>query len=115
MPWAALTLAAIVATGALVALVLIALKLSRIVLRAVHETTSAHTSTLATLERIHGRNMEQISSMADRFMALDFASFKAYEAAGVAEEGGFELPEEYGRVERPLAGGRYAVVGADAE
>jgi len=105
----------LVALGALVALVLASLKFSRTSKDVADVFVSAHATTLGSLERIHQSNMQQLSTMADRFMAMDFAQFKGYQAAEIAEEGGFEMPEEPTRVEVVLPGGRVRTVGAEDE
>jgi hypothetical protein len=91
----------------------IALKLFRSSVEIAQTFTDAHNSTLATLERVHNRNMKQLQEMADRFMSLDFTLFKNYQLAEAAEEGGFEEPEEEMRVERYTGGGGVVPIGAE--
>jgi len=54
----------------------------------------AHRATLASLERTHERNVAQINTVLDRFMALDFQLFKSYQLAEQADVGGFDEPTE---------------------
>ena len=56
--------------------------------------TRAHNDTLASLERIHDRQTKALEGVLDRFMALDFSLFKAYQSSEDAEAGGFEEPED---------------------
>jgi len=63
----------------------------------------AHNNTLKTLEAVHAKNIAQTQDVLDRFMALDFSLFKAYQSAENAEFGGFSDPtgneeEELGQV-----------------
>ena len=114
MVWAALTIAAFIATVSVVSTVVIAVKLSRNAADEAARYIVAHQSTLASLERIHDKQMQHFQTLADRFMAMDFQQFKSYQLSENAEEGGFEYPEEWGRVERPMPGGRVAVsIGAE--
>lgn len=115
MIWAALTISAVVAVSSIIGAVFIAVKLSQRSAEQANVFTVAHESTLASLERIHEKNMNHFQTMADRFMALDFTQFKTWQSVGETSEGGFEEPDEPTRVERPLRDGRYAVVGADRE
>lgn len=111
MTWAALSIAAFVATVSVVGAVVIAVKLSRNAADEAARYVTAHAETLASLERVHDKNMQQLSTMADRFMALDFSQFKSFQMSETAEEGSFELPDDLVRIERPMPGGRTAVVG----
>jgi len=93
MTWAALIVGILFATGSMGLLGYIALKLFRSSAEIARATSVAHQRTLEFLEHIHDRNMDQLSQMADRFMALDFATFKNYQLAEAAEFGGLEEPE----------------------
>lgn len=76
----------------------------------------AHKATLETLERTHERNVAQNSSVLDRFMALDFSLFKAYQSTEGAEEGGFTDPDEDEEgAFTVVRGGREMLVGAGVE
>jgi hypothetical protein len=55
---------------------------------------TAHAKTLQTLETVHSRNMKQLDSLLDRFMALDFQLFKAYQDSEEPMVGGFEAPDD---------------------
>jgi hypothetical protein len=60
--------------------------------------------TLDHAETMHSRNAAQLDGVLDRFMAVDFASFKGFQAAENAEEGAWEPPdEEQEAEERPFA------------
>lgn len=113
--YAALIAGTVVVTVALVAVVLLAVKFFTRSVEEARVFAQAHESTLASLERIHDKNMQQLSSMADRFMALDLNQFKGWQSVGEVEEGGFEEPDEPARVERQLVGGRFSVVGEGRE
>lgn len=94
----------------------IALRLFRSSVEIAVTFATAHGKTLDALQRIHDRNMEQLAEMADRFMSLDFTTFKAYQMAASAEEGGIEAPGEGEvRVERITATGNVIPIGADLE
>jgi len=58
---------------------------------------------LSTLERVHQSDGKRIDQILDRLMAMDFATFKNYQLAEQADEGGQEFPEEEATViqERP--------------
>lgn len=49
---------------------------------------------LSTLERVHTNDGQRIDTVLDRLMAKDFETFKNYQLAEEAEEGGIETPEE---------------------
>lgn len=58
---------------------------------------------LQTLERVHANDGKRIDQILDRLMAMDFETFKNYQLAEQAEEGGQEIFEEEATVmlERP--------------
>jgi hypothetical protein len=83
MIWAALALSAfviVVLSATLVAVALVSFK-----------TSSSRDQTLV---RVHDRNAAQLDGVLDRFMALDFSLFKAYQSVEGSPEGGWEQVEE---------------------
>ena len=94
MIWVAVILGIVVAAGVLVTTALIALKCLQSAQEIAESYTRAHTDTLNSLERVHDRQSQQLDSVLDRFMALDFSLFKAYQSTEDAEPGGFTEPED---------------------
>jgi hypothetical protein len=94
MIWAAVIIGIILLWSFIILLVMSALKLSKQADEISLRFIDAHKATLASLERTHERNVAQNSSVLDRFMALDFSLFKAYQSSELAEEGGFEEPTD---------------------
>lgn len=96
---------------------LIALKMLSLSLRVSQQFVDAHKATLETLERTHNRNVKQNDGVLDRFMALDFSIFKAYQSAEGAEIGGFEEPDdgEEGSLRTYSDVGTFREHGADLE
>jgi chromosome condensin MukBEF ATPase and DNA-binding subunit MukB len=115
MLWAALILGALVVISCTSILGLIASRSLQNAQNVSREFVQAHTATLNSLERTHERNVEQINSVLDRFMALDFSLFKAYQSSEQAEAGGFVEPEDEdeGSVVAFTGSGRTINVGAD--
>ena len=94
MIWASLAILSLVVIVLIVTLFLC--------LQSVSQTLA---NSILTLERVHTSDGKRIDSVLDRLMAMDFESFKNYQRAENAEEGGMELPEEeaYVRLETPGA------------
>jgi hypothetical protein len=109
MAWAAVVLGIIFAVSSIVVISMIALRMLQTSRAVSHEFVEAHRDTLGALERIHERNVGQINGVLDRFMALDFSLFKAYQSSETADVGGFILPdeEEEGVSGHFNAGGRF--------
>jgi hypothetical protein len=110
MLWAALIVGAIIVIVSLTVLGLIALKALSSAAEVSRVFGDAHQATLMSLERTHDRNIKQNDGVLDRFMALDFSVFKAYQSAEIAEEGGFIDPnegEEEGSSRTYIGDGRY--------
>lgn len=55
--------------------------------------------TLSHADSIHDRNSEQLESVLDRLMAIDFAEFKLQQQVENADEGGFDEPSDEGQPE----------------
>jgi len=62
-----------------------------LMLSSVSQTLS---NALSTLERVHTNDGKRIDSILDRLMAMDFESFKQYQLAEEADEGGQETFDE---------------------
>jgi hypothetical protein len=109
MLWAALIIGALVVIGCTSTLGLIAYKALQTSSQVSRDFISAHQATLNSLERTHDRNVKQNEGVLDRFMALDFSLFKAYQSAEDAPVGGFEPPdeEEEGSMRTYLSNDRY--------
>ena len=117
MIWVAVILGMILAVLCIVTVTFGYLKALEETRRASQLFISAHKMTLETLERTHQRNTDQNSSVLDRFMALDFSLFKAYQSTEDAPEGGFEAPDDEfeGQVLTFTPSGREVRVGASVE
>jgi Na+-transporting NADH:ubiquinone oxidoreductase subunit NqrC len=116
MIWVAVILGMLLAASVLVALGVIALKCLQSAQKSADSYTHSHAQTLASLERVHDRQAKQLDSVLDRFMALDFSLFKAYQSGEDAEPGGFSDPEDEeltGTVSYTPSGG-VIIHGADA-
>ena len=74
-------------------LVVVALLIALVVLIAVM-FSKALANALVHAERVHERNTDTLSGVLDRFMAVDFAAYKAQAMAEGAESGEFVLPDE---------------------
>jgi Na+-transporting NADH:ubiquinone oxidoreductase subunit NqrC len=70
-------------------LIVIALLISVLVLTSV-QFLKALQAVLSNADRAHDRSMKLLADTQDRFMAMDFASFKAMQLAAQAEEGYIE-------------------------
>jgi hypothetical protein len=62
-----------------------------LILQSVSQTL---TNALSTLERVHTNDGKRIDQVLDRLLAMDFETFKQYQLAEEAEEGGQETFEE---------------------
>ena len=64
---------------------------------------------LLTLERVHTNDGKRIDTILDRLMAMDFETFKNYQLAEQADEGGQEFPEEEATVAVEIPGRTHAL------
>ena len=92
MIWVAVILGILVAGFVLVTVAYIALRCLQSAQEMSQSFVVAHRATLDSLERVHARQNKSLESVLDRFMALDFSLFKAYQSAEDAEAGGFVDP-----------------------
>jgi len=92
--WVAVILGMFVAAGVLITVSAIALRCLQSAQKSAESYTVAHTKTLDALTKVHDRQAKQLDSVLDRFMALDFSLFKAYQAGEDAEPGGFVGPDD---------------------
>jgi chromosome condensin MukBEF ATPase and DNA-binding subunit MukB len=116
MIWVAVILGILVSACVLVVLSVIALKCLQSAQKSADSYMIAHRDTLASLERVHDRQAKQLDSVLDRFMALDFSIFKAYQSTEDAGDGGFTDPDEDEQtgVMTYTPSGNVVVHGADA-
>jgi len=113
MLYTAVIIGILAVTGFVIAYVVFALRALQSAQQLSREFVIAHNRTLKSLETIHDRNAQQLDSVLDRFMALDFSLFKAYQSSEEAELGGFSDPDEEGEVLAFTPGGQSRDINAE--